>query len=229
MKAGFLTLILAFAIATPSSASVIAQAEQDTPEAVAKAFVAATQTADWAKAASFMHPDSLAQFKKLFEPMFVNEKAAKLAGELFGVKSLAEFDQVSGAQIFEKLMSGIGGMMPGFNEVMGKASFDIIGQIAETPELVHLLYRTRAPLDDMQLKDAADLLKNVTITKLEVMTLKRHGNTWRLTISSEVEAMAQMFANISALAAAAPAEESKGAPRKAPARPANARKPARKP
>src|SRR5262245_62513695 len=104
MKAGFLTLILALAIATLSSASVLAQAEQDTPEAVAKAFVAATQTADWAKAASFMHPDSLAQFKKLFELMFVNEKAAKSAGEVFGVKSRAALDQGSGAQVFEQLM-----------------------------------------------------------------------------------------------------------------------------
>jgi len=82
MKVVSLTLILAFAISTLTSPAVLAQVEQDTPEAVAKAFVAATQTADWAKAASFMRPDSLAHFKKLFEPMFANEKAAKSAGEL---------------------------------------------------------------------------------------------------------------------------------------------------
>jgi len=229
VKAVFLTLIFAFAVSILSSPVVLAQAEQDTPEAVAKAFVAATQTADWAKAASFMHPDSLAQFKKLFEPLFANEKSAKLVGELFGVKSRAEFDQSNGAQIFEKFMSGITGLIPGFDKLMSKASFDIIGQISETPELVHLLYRTRAPLDDMQSKDAPDRFKNVTFSKLEVMTLKRHENTWRLALSGEVEAMTQMFANISALAAAAPAAESNVAPRKAPSRPAKARKPVRKP
>jgi len=229
MKAGFLTLILALAVPTLFSPGVLAQGEQDTPESVAKAFVAATQAADWAKAASFMHPDSLDQFKKLVEPMFTNEKSAKVTGELFGVKSRAEFDQVSGAQIFEKLMSGIAGLIPGFSNLMDKASFDIIGQVAETPELVHLLYRTRASLDDMQLNDAPDLFKNVTFTKLEVMTLKRHANTWRLTLSDEVDAMMQLFTNISALAAPSPTEEGNGAQRKTPSRPAKARKPARKP
>src|SRR5262245_18550101 len=225
MKAGFLTLILAFVVSTLSSPGVLAQGVQDTPEAVAKAFVAATQTADWAKAASFMHPDSLAQFKKLFEPMFVNEKAARAAGELFGIKSRAEFDQISGAQLFEKLMGWIAGLIPGFSNLMDKASLDIIGHIAETPELVHLLYRTRASLDDMQLKEAPDIFKNVTFTKLEVMTLKRHENTWRLTLSDEVDSMMQMFTNISALGAAAPAEEGNGANPKPPSRPAKAKKP----
>src|SRR5262245_35491986 len=112
---------------------------------------------------------------------------------------------------------------------MDKVSFDIIGRVAETPELIHLVYRTQAPLDDMQLKGAPNITKNVTFSKMEVMTLKRYENTWRLTLSGEIEGMAQMFANFFAAAAAAHAEEVKGAPRKPPSTPTKARKPARKP
>jgi hypothetical protein len=230
MKAIFLTSILALAISYQPLPAVSAQADQDTPEAVAKVYVEATLAGDWAKAASFMHPDSLAQFRKLFEPIFANEKAAKMAGMLFGVNSRAEFDQLSDAQAFEKLIgsliSGIGGAIPGFDKLLSKASFNIIGQIAETPDIVHLLYRTQVPLDDIQIKNAPAFTKNVTITKLEVMTLKRYENTWRLTLSSEIEGMAQVFANIFAAAAT---EEANGAPRKPPSRPAKVRKPVRKP
>jgi len=238
MKSLFPALILALAISYQPLPAVSAQAEQDTPEAVAKAYVTATQTADWAKAASFMHPDSLAQLKKVFEPIFTHEKASEIAGPIFGVKSRAEFDQASGAQMFEKLMSGVVAAVPGFNKVMDQVSFDIIGRVAETPELVHLVYRTQVPLDDMQPKGAPNITKNVTFSKMEVMTLKRYENTWRLTLSGEIEGMAQMFANFFAAAAAAPAEEVKGAapaeevkgaPRKTTSTPAKARKPARKP
>jgi len=229
MKAVFLTLMLALAISYQPLPAVSAQAEQDTPEAVAKAYVTATQTGDWAKAASFMHPDSLAQLKKVFEPIFAHEKASEVAGPIFGVKSRAEFDQASGAQMFEKLMSGVVAAVPGFNKVMDKVSFDIIGRVTETPEVVHLVYRAQAPLDDFQLKGAPDITKNITFSKMEVMTLKRYENTWRLTLPGELEGMAQMFTNIFAAAAAAPAEEVKGAPSKAPSTPAKARKPARKP
>jgi hypothetical protein len=185
MKAGFLTLILALAISTLSLPDALAQAEQDTPESVAKVYVDATLAGDWAKAASFTRPESLAQFKRLFEPVFANEKTTIVVGMLFGVKSRAEFDQLSDAQLFEKLL---GSLMGG--------------------------------------KDAPAFTKNVMITKLEVMTLKRYENTWRMTLSSELEGMTQMIANMFAAAAA---EEDKRAPVKAPSRPAKARKPARKP
>jgi hypothetical protein len=239
MKAAFLTLIFALVISSPTSSVALAQADQSAPEAVAKAYVDATVAADWAKAASLMHPDSLAELRKLIEPIFANEKvfagekAAVAAEMFFGVKSRAEFDQLSDAQAFEKLLGGlmgrIGGAMPGLDNLLSKASFDIIGQVAEAPDLVHLLYRSKAPLDDIQIKDAPALTKNVTITSLEVMTLKRYENTWRLTLSSELEGMAQMFGNIFATAIAAPPDEGKVAPRKAPSKPAKARKPARKP
>jgi hypothetical protein len=228
VKAVFLTLILAFAISYQPLPAVSAQAEQDTPEAVAKAYIAATQTADWAKAASFMHPDSLAQVKKMFEPIFAQEKELKAVGPLFGVKSRAEFDQVSGAQVFEKLMSEYGRMVAGFDKLMSKPSFEIVGQVAETPDLVHLVYRAQKPLYGYGLHTTG-FTNYVTYTKLEVMTLKRYESAWRLTLPSEFEMMAQLLANIDAAAAAAPAEEGKGAPRKAPSAPAKARKPVRKP
>jgi hypothetical protein len=228
MKNIFLTLAFALFISSPTSSAALAQADQDTPEAVAKAYVAATQTADWAKAASFMHPDSLAQFKKMFEPIFAHEKELKATGPLFGIKSRAEFDQVSGAQVFEKLMSETGRIAAGFDKLMSKPSFEIVGQVAETPDLVHLVYRAQKPLYGYGLHTTG-FTNYVSFAKLEVMTLKRYESAWRLTLPSEIEAIAQMFADIDAAAAAAPAEEGKGAPRKAPSAPAKARKPVRKP
>lgn len=225
IKILFLKSILTLAALSSIVGVGYAQASQETPAAVAKAYVAATLSGDWTKASSFMHPDSVSQLKKVFEPMFANEKAAKAVGPLFGIKSRAEFDQINGAQMFEKLMNGIVGAMPGFNKLMNKTSFTIIGQIAETPDLIHLVYRTQVPLDDLQLKGAPKLTKNVTFAKMELMTLKRYENTWRLILPGELEAMAQMFANIFAAAAA---EEDKGAPSETPSTPAEKGNPARK-
>jgi hypothetical protein len=34
-------------------------AEEETPKTVAKAYIAASQASDWAKAATYLHPDAL--------------------------------------------------------------------------------------------------------------------------------------------------------------------------
>ncbi len=205
------------------ASAAFAQTVQETPESVARAYVAATQSGDWAKVTSLMHPESLAQFKKLFEPIFADEKLAKSFGMMFGISSRAEYDQLSGGQILEKLVGTLGGVLPGFDQMMSKSSFDIVGQVTETPELVHIVYRMQVPLDALQLKDAPNFTKNVSITKMEVMSLKRYENGWRLTLSGEIEGMAQMFANLSSMMS----EKDKGAP-PPPAKPPVKKKPVRK-
>ncbi len=200
------------------------QSQPETPESVALAYVAASQQGDWPKTTALMHPEALAQFKKAFAPVFDSKdpKAVAGIGAIFGINSREEFDALTGGQLLEKLMGTIGGAMPGFSQLMKQSSFTILGRVGEGEDLIHLVCRAQVPMDGMQLKEAPDLTKNVTFTKMEVMSLRRYESTWRVILSGEIEGMAQMFANMAGIFAQGPPP-----PPPPPARPPATKKPAK--
>ncbi|MDX2030529.1 MAG: hypothetical protein SF339_07660 [Blastocatellia bacterium] len=216
-----LTLLLTLGLAAAGRS----QSQTETPESVAQAYVAATQQGDWPKATSYMHPDALAGFKKAFAPVFdaKDPKAAAGIGAIFGINSREEFDALTGGQLLEKLMGTLGGAMPGLNQLMKQSSFTILGRVPEGEDLVHLVCRAQVPMGGMQLKEAPDLTKNVTFSKMEVVSLRRYESTWRVILSGEIEGMAQMFANMAGMFPQGPPPP----PPPPPARPPATKKPAK--
>src|SRR5262245_36187217 len=79
-----------------------AQAAQETPESVAKAYFAAMKAGDWAKCASYMHPEALASMKRIFRAIVKADKSGEAAKAVFGLKSGAEYEQLSEPVIFER-------------------------------------------------------------------------------------------------------------------------------
>lgn len=169
---------------------------QETPEAVAQAYVEASRNSDWPKAFGYLHPEALAKFKRAFEPLFATEKGQQGAEIMFGIKTRAEFDQLSGGQLMEKLMGTIGKSMPGFEQLLGKMELKVIGSVQETPDIVHLVCRAKVPMDGMQIKNAPNITKDVNFSKMEVVSLQRYETTWRVLLSAELEGMAQMLSNM---------------------------------
>lgn len=194
---------------------------QETPEAVAKEYMEASRATDWVKAASLMHPAGLKQMRDLFGPVI--ELAAKKESDrqemesLFGVKNKEEFDKLSDAEVFAKLLQMVATVSPEVKSALNSSAFDIIGNVPEGAELAHVVFR-------MQLKiPAPNLPEPVAFSKLEVMTLRRFENTWRAELKGDLQGIIQ------AMVAGMKAEAQKPAdPAPAPTKPAVKKTPVRK-
>src|SRR5262245_48751337 len=77
MKKLFLKSVLILAALYVATGAGHAQAAQDTPESIAKAYFAAMQAGDWAKCASFMHDDALAAMKRTFNSVIIADKRSE--------------------------------------------------------------------------------------------------------------------------------------------------------
>jgi hypothetical protein len=154
---------------------VIAQSTVDTPESVAKEYIAASTSGDWAKAATFIDPEALVSFKNMFGEVMKMDKKNEAGKEIFGLKNNAEFDQLSGEQVFVKLISMLVTMVPQMRQMLSEAENTILGQVPEGNEVVHILYRMKMKIGDG------------SMSKVDVMSLKKSGTTWRLKLSEEME------------------------------------------
>lgn len=159
-----------------------AQAAQDTPESVAKAYFAAMQEGDWAKCATFMHADALASMKRTLGSVISVDKSGEAAKSIFGLKSGAEYAQLSETVIFERLMSFITGSVPEMKAVLSASTTSILGKVDEGPDLTHIVFRT-------QIKVA-----NAEMNEVDLMSFKKQGATWRGLLTSDMEEMFTKFA-----------------------------------
>jgi hypothetical protein len=182
MKKSFPKSILSLFILSVITGAGYAQAAQETPESVAKAYFAAMREGDWAKCASFMHPDALASMKRTFAPVIDADKSGEAAKSIFGLKSGAEYAQLPEPVIFERLMSFVTNSVPEMKTVLASSTTSILGKVEESPNLAHLVYRT--------------LIKvaGVEMNEVDLISFKKHGDTWRALLTSDMEEMFTKFA-----------------------------------
>jgi hypothetical protein len=170
-------ILAALSIVTGATGVVRAQAAQETPESVAKAYLAAKQAADWAKVASLTHPEALAEMKSAFASILSADKSGEAASAIFKLKSGAEFSQLSEAAVFERSMDFAESGDPDMKTILASANNTILGKVDEGPDLVHVLYRFRAKIGTEE------------INKINLISLKKQGSTWRALLTPDIEDM----------------------------------------
>jgi hypothetical protein len=155
------------------------------PEAVLREAYARMRAGDWDAAAEAFDPAALARFRAMLEPLFT--AAAAPAGEgqenrdammlmlLFSpAKSVEEVRALSDRALFARLMRGT--MSLAGAELDEQA---ILGNVAEGKDLVHVVTRNTARMD------------KTTVSKVEAVTLQRTPQGWRLTLTGEIEGLAE--------------------------------------
>jgi hypothetical protein len=197
MKNLILKSILILAALSVAPGAGYAQAAQDTPESVAKAYFAAMQAGDWAKCATYMHADALASMKRTLGSIISGDKSGEAAKAIFGLKSGAEYAQLSETVIFERLMSFITGSAPEMKAVLSASTTSILGKVDEGPDLTHIVFRTLIKLASAE------------INEVDLMTFKKQGATWRGLFPSDME---EMFTKFAEGMTRASKEEEKNAP-----------------
>ncbi len=177
---------------------------QETPEAVAKSYMDASVAGDWAKAASYMHPDALASLKRVFGEMMKMDKTNEAGKQLFGLKSNSEFGSLSDSEVFIRVFTGLTTAIPQMKEAVSMSHSTIIGSVAEGAEISHIVYRMETQMFGGK------------FSKLAVISLKKMDTTWRALLTGDLEGM------ITAIAKSAESQES------APAAPPAKKRPVRK-
>lgn len=151
------------------------------PEAVAAEAYARMQAGDWVGASGTFDPQALRGFREMFVPLLQEPTGDAMAAGLFGAgTTAAEVAKMSDAEFFagfvRKAIGGLGASLNGQQ---------ILGAVPEGEDRVHLVARTRAET------------MGVRITGMEVVTLNRTPQGWRLAMSGEMEGMAQMIRRMS--------------------------------
>jgi len=207
MKRTFLRSILILAALSAATGADFAQAAQDTPESVAKAYFAAMQSADWAKCASLMHRDALASMKRTFAAAINADKTGDSAKTIFKLKSGAEYSQLSEATVFERLMDFITSVEPDMKTALSSSTNTILGRVDESPDLAHVVFRSRTKLEGDE------------VNEVDLISFKKQDSAWRALLPSDIE---NMLNSLAEEIAPPSKEDEKGAP-------AGAGRPPRKP
>jgi hypothetical protein len=182
MKRTFLTSILILAALSAATGADFARAAQDTPESVAKAYFAAMQSADWAKCASLMHHDALASMKSTLAAVVNADKTGDAAKTIFKLKSVAEYSQLGEAAVFERLMDFITSVAPDMKTALAASTNTILGRVDEGPDLVHIVFRSRAKLEGEE------------VNEVDLISFKKQDSNWRALLTSDMEDMLNRFA-----------------------------------
>lgn len=161
-------------------ASVVPALAAETPEQVCAQYLAAIKQHGIVAMSEFIHPDEFARFKNLMMPIFEAGDAAEredLRRGFFGESATPEsVAAMPPADFTRAVMAVLDAQLKTKKVSFGNA--DVLGAVKEG-EIVHMVTRASVAAGD------------VTLTQLEVVSLKPSGDTWRLLLSGQIEGMAQ--------------------------------------
>jgi hypothetical protein len=167
-------LALSFAcLSLPLCATNLTSA--DSPETVLRESYQRMKASDWAGAAETFDPAALKQFREMLAPVLEAGEGAGMRAVFFGADKTPEsLKTMSDQDFFSALIANMMGLADG--SLDGQ---EVIGGVAEGPERMHMVVRSKASA------------MGITLTQMEVVTLNKTPNGWRLALSGKMEGMAQ--------------------------------------
>ena len=149
-----------------------------TPEAVGKRYIGAIRTGDWKQAAALMHPEALKKFRELMLPIVKADTSGQVARSFFGVTSASQLATLPDAELYVRMMKFLMTSSPELARIMSGSESTVIGHVDEGADVTHVVFRMRATVNGL------------TVEKMDTMSMRRFGATWRLLLSGDLEGMA---------------------------------------
>ena len=176
-KSVFASLIL-----LPFLASATATAQETSPEEVAAAYLAARDSVALERVVRYMHPSTLDSLRALVL-LVVEEDEPERRREQFGVSSMDVLRELEPDSLLVRFFSEVlppGEMLP---EGLSGSSSEVLGHVAEGPDTVHVVRRLRS-------RAMPGILQ--AVDQLDVVTLRRHEQTWKV-VSDPTLSLLQML------------------------------------
>lgn len=123
-------------------------AEQSSPEGVAKASFSAIQQMEFTTIANLTHPQAKERFKELVASIIESDDSPSANQFRQLLEPLDTREKVKAAtadEVFLTFLKSSLGNIPGAQEMLKSAKLEILGEIEETPEKVHVITRTLLP------------------------------------------------------------------------------------
>lgn len=182
------------------------QSNEGTPESTAKSYWATMQAADWSQCANLVHSKSLSKVRnrasRFVDILLGIDRFGGNLNSHFGVSTREDFEKLSDAIIFERLMRRMS-LQPGFTEILKATTFHVIGTMGEKGDLAHIVYRTDVRFLDSEGKRLTatrfesrnDFVGVTTEVKLPepdedrvgVMSVKKDGAVWKILLGDEID------------------------------------------
>lgn len=153
--------MLAALVAAAVVASPAALGAQQSPEQVVQAYLTHFRAGEMDRVAALMHPRALESFRTVM---------LRLIGDELEETPLAGRDDVATmpADSFYLFFMEAGGQQAEFSEIFQSLQAQPVGHVAQGDSLAHVVYTARMDFMGQQAQQTA------------VLTLRRHGNGWRV-------------------------------------------------
>lgn len=158
-------------------------AAQDTPEQVAGRYFETLRTGDYAANVALMHPEALDELREMMQGLVAlagtaaaEEEVDSTFQQMFGVPDAAAFNQLSAAQVFERMLrSQLEN--PDMREILSGSQTTILGHVMEGDSVAHVVYRMRMSFGEMDMD------------QVQVTPLKRADGQWRVLLTGSLAGM----------------------------------------
>jgi hypothetical protein len=174
-------ILLFLLMATPAAAD----SSRD-PKLLAQDYVAALKESQWGRIADMMDPRELTEVHGFVIPVLkrlvVQRRAwpAPFKQMMAGLETPVQVGKLTPRQVFVRLLEGTVRSIGG-GRALDTATFTVLGQVNETPTLVHVVYRAQFKL------------RGVAFSSLSVISMARHEGRWRIKLNENMRQVAAVF------------------------------------
>jgi len=158
------------------------------PEEAIRQTLEAMRAHDFPALAKRADPAGLAELRQKLRPVVVADSRHELTKIFFGVESLEAFDALNDQALFVALMSQLDALGGGTSS---DVRFSVLGTVAETPDLVHGVYRASFTGDS-----------GAAASTVNLMSVRKDRGEWKAILTESLNTMTERI--FAALQAAVP-------------------------
>jgi hypothetical protein len=165
---------------------LVTPAFAQTPEQVAKGYMEAMRSGDMEHVATYMHPAGLEKFKLILVQAAEVLGAADASADprtdtalkvLFGQDGPQSAKDAAAKELFVRFLDNLHRAAPMMQRMLADSSYEFIGHVDEGGNQTHVVYRVTMNTG------------GASVTKLEVLSLKRDGEEWKVMLTGEIEGL----------------------------------------
>lgn len=166
---------LLLVLAAPAAATEFTEA--DAEELVRAAFEA-TRAGDWHAYARYLHPDDVASFAGAFIALAESDDTGEVLEVFFGGLAMAGLLKLPDEEVVGRVLDGIMGIVPGFDEMLASMELEILGSVVEG-EQFHVVERVHMDL------------MGTPYAQVDVTSVKPYEGELRTALSGDLEELVQ--------------------------------------
>jgi hypothetical protein len=159
---------------------VFARQGDDTPEAVAAAYMEAMRAGDWRAMADLMHPDALRELRGLVGPIMRHPETAQLRMAMFQTNDTLALAAISDDAFFAAFTQFVMSQDPISSAALRSAEIEVLGRIMEG-DTAHVVSRMSM------------VVEGASVSKMEVASFRRADGKWRSLLTGDVSGIASML------------------------------------